>query len=273
MSLADRAGRYRVFTVAAREARSVVRTWSVLALAGVVFASVAGTVVAGSGAGGFVPLALDLLFAVEVLVPLFAFAAGYRTILDDRTSGELDAVRTYPVTRVQYVLGAYLGRALFVVAVLFGTLVVAGALGATLAPGRTDLIAANAAADSAWLFVRFTVLTVAFGLTTLAIAVAVSAAARSVRQALALVVTIAVAFLVGIDAGVVAGLAGGLSPDVLPVAVAVSPSGAFRGLVLDLVVGAVSGRDAGSALAGAVGLVTWFVGSLALAVLTVWERA
>ncbi|WP_152042582.1 ABC transporter permease [Salinigranum salinum] len=271
MSLVDRAGRHRVLVVAARDLRTVARTWSVLVLGLVVFASVVGVVVAGSGAGGFVPLALDLLFTVEVLVPLFAFAAGYRAALDDRVSGELEAIRTYPLSRAEYVLGAYLGRALFVATVLFATLVVAGIVGATLAPGRTDVVAANDAADSLWLFVRFTLLTVGFGLTTLAIAVAVSAATRSVRGALAVVVALAVAFLVGVDAGVVGGLAGGLSPDVLPVVIALSPASAFRGLVLDLVVGAVSGRDAGSTLGGLVGLVGWFAGSLAVAVLTVWE--
>jgi ABC-2 type transport system permease protein len=268
---ADRVARHRLLVVAARELRSVVRTWSVLALGVVVFASVVGVVVAGSGAGGFVPLALDLLFAVEVLVPLFAFAAGYRTVLDDRASGELEAIRTYPLSRATYVLGAFLGRALFVAGVLFGTLIVAGVVGATLAPGRTDVIAANTAGDSLWLFVRFTVLTTAFGLTSLAVAVAVSAAARSVRQALAVVVALAVAFLVGVDAGVVVGLAGGLSPDVLPFVVALSPASAFRGLVLDLVVGAVSGHGAGSTLGGVLGLAGWSVGALVVAVLTVWE--
>jgi ABC-2 type transport system permease protein len=271
VSLLARSGRARALAVAARDLRTVVRTWSVLALGAVVFLTLVGVVVAGSGAGGFVPLALDLLFAVEVLVPLFAFAAGYRAALDDRTSGELEAIRTYPLTRAEYVLGAYLGRAVFVASVLVVTLVVAGVVGATLAPGRTDIIAANEAADSLWLFVRFTVLTVVFGLVTLAVAVAVSTAARSVRQALAVVVALAVAFLVGIDAGVVAGLAGGLSPEVLPVTVALSPASAFRGLVLDLVVGAVSGRDAGSTLPGLVGFVGWFGGSLAVAVVTVWE--
>jgi ABC-2 type transport system permease protein len=192
-------------------------------------------------------------------------------VLDDRTSGELEAIRTYPLSRAEYLLGAYLGRALFVASVLLVTLIVAGVVGATLAPGRTDVVASNEAADSAWLFVRFTVLTVAFGLTTLAVAVAVSAAARSVRQALAVVVALAVAFLVGVDAGLVAGLAGGLSPDVLPLAVALSPASAFRGLVLDVVVGAVSGHDAGSAVGGGLGIVGWFLGSLTVAVRTVWE--
>lgn len=271
MTLRTRAGRARALAVAARDLRSVVRTWSVLALGVVVFLTLVGVVVAGSGAGGFVPLALDLLFAVEVLVPLFAFAAGYRTTLEDRVSGELEAIRTYPLTRAEYVLGAYLGRAVFVAGVLLATLVVAGVVGATLAPGRTDLIAANDAADSVWLFVRFTVLTVVFGLVALAVAVAVSAATRSVRQALAVVVALAVAFLVGIDASVVTGLAGGLSPDVLPLTVALSPVSAFRGLVLDLAVGAVSGRDAGNTLPGLVGLVGWFCGSLLVAVVTVWD--
>jgi ABC-2 type transport system permease protein len=271
VSLLERAGRARTLAVAARDLRTVVRTWSVLALGAVVFGSVVGVVVAGSGAGGFVPLALDLLFAVEVLVPLFAFAAGYRAALDDRASGELEAIRTYPLTRAEYVVGAYLGRAVFVAGVLVVTLVVAGVVGATLAPGRTDLVAANEAADSLWLFVRFTVLTVGFGLVALAVALAVSAAVRSARQALAVVVALAVAFLVGIDASVVAGLAGGLSPDVLPVTVALSPASAFRGLVLDQVVGAVSGRDAGSTLPGLVGLAGWFGGSLLVAVATVWE--
>lgn len=262
--------RHRTVGVAVRELRTVAQTWSALALAAVLATSVVGVVVAGSSAGGFVPLALDLLVVVEVLVPLFAFAAGYRSVLADRTSGELETIRTYPLTRWEYVAGAYLGRALFVGGVLLATLVAAGVVGATLAPARTDVVAANRAADSLWLFVRFVVLALGYGLTTLAVALAVSAVSRSVRSALALTAALAVAFLVGVDAGAVGVAAATGESGSLVLAPLLSPAAAFRGLVLDLVVGAVEGRAVGS-LPGAVGLLGWLCGSLAVAVRTVWD--
>ncbi|MFC7081678.1 ABC transporter permease [Halorussus caseinilyticus] len=100
----------RLFAVVGRELTTVVRTRAFLALAGG-FAAVVAVLAWTAGAVGYVPLVLDLLTPVEVLVPALALAFGYRSVLGDDERGELDVIRTYPVSRATFVLGVYLGRA------------------------------------------------------------------------------------------------------------------------------------------------------------------
>lgn len=261
----------RLFAVAGRELTTVVRTRAFLALAGgfaVVIAALAWT----AGAVGYVPLVLDLLTPVEVLVPALALAFGYRTVLGDAERGELDVIRTYPVSRATYVLGAYLGRA---AALLVAVLVPLSAV-ALLVPlfggVETSVIASHAATDSPVRYVRFVVLTAVFALVVMAAAIAVSTNARSSRAGVAVAVTLGVALVVGFDAGIVAGLVGGVVPaDALELALGLSPNSAYRGLVLESVVGGVAGAPATSPLPSVLGLLAWLVGALAVATVTVWS--
>lgn len=259
-----------LFGIAARELRTVVRTPAVVALSVVFGLTVVAVAAAGSGSrGGYVPLALDLVPFVEALVPLLAFALCYRAVLSDRQTGELDVLRTFGVSRRAYVGGIYLGRSLALVTVVFGSLLVAAATVPVLSPAKPTFLALNAAADSPVAFVRFAVLAVLFALATAAVALAISAAARTARQAIALAVGLLVAFVVGVDAAAVAGLAAGtVGIDAVPYILAVSPNGAFRSLVFGV---AVETGSATSPLAALLGLVGWVVGALVVAVLTAWH--
>ncbi|MFA1611308.1 ABC transporter permease subunit [Halobellus rubicundus] len=263
-----------LLVVATRELRTIARTPALLALSAAFVASVVAVAWAGTGGGGgFVPLTLDLLTFVEVLVPLLAIAFGYRSILGDRETGELDVLRTFDVPRLAYVGGIYLGRALALVSVVVGALVAVGLLVPLLTADIPTFLAINAAADSGVRYVRFVALAAAFTLVVLAATVAISAAARTVRTAFALAAALAVTLVLGIDTALVAGLAGGfVSEEVVAALLALSPNSAFRGLVLSSAVGVVGGADvaAGNALANAFGLLLWWLGALAIAVWRVW---
>ena len=275
---ADRAAVARTWqdllTVATRELRTVARTPALLAMSVAFAASVVGVAWAGTGAGGgFVPLTLDLLTFVEVLVPLLAVAFGYRSILGDRQTGELDVLRTFDVDRVAYVGGVYLGRALALVGLVVVSLLGVGLLVPVLTADIPTFLAINEAVDSGVRYVRFVVLSAAFALVVLAATVAISAAARTVRTALALAVALVIALVLGFDTALVAGIAGGAIPDdVLAVLVAASPNSAYRGLVLSTAVGVVGGANvaAGNTVVNLLGLVVWWLASIAVAVWRVW---
>ncbi|MFB6093084.1 MAG: ABC transporter permease [Haloquadratum sp.] len=263
-----------LFVVTTRELRTIARTPALVALSVAFAVSIVGVAWAGTGGGGgFVPLTLDLLTFVEVLVPLLAVAFGYRSILGDRQTGELDVIRTFDATRRSYVGGVYLGRALALVALVVGTLLVVGLFVPFLTADIPTFLAINEAADSGLRYVRFVVLSALFTLVALAATVAISAAARTVRTAFALAAALAVTFVIGADTALVAGLSGGvISPDGLSVLLAFSPNSAFRGLVLATAVGVVGGAEvaAGSPLLNLLGLLAWWLGSLAVAVWRVW---
>ncbi|WP_134672577.1 ABC transporter permease [Halorussus marinus] len=263
----------QLFAVAGRELTTVARTRAFLALAAG-FGAIVGVLGWTGEAVGYVPLVLDLLTPVEVLVPALALAVGYRAILGDRERGELDVLRTYPVSRPTYVLGVYLGRASALVVAVAVPLVAVAALVPLFGGVGTTVIASHGAADSPVLYLRFVVLSAAFALVLAATATAISAAATTTRTGLVLAVALGLALVIGLDAGIVAGLAGGVVPDeALGAALSLSPNSAFRGLVLSTVVGGVESSAPVSSAAGVVGLLAWLAGSLAIATLTVWSES
>ncbi len=258
--------------IAQREFLTVVRTPTLLLLgAGYV---VLVTVIAWLGvAGAYVALVLDLVTPIEVLVPVLAFAFGYRAILADRESGELETLRTYPVSRADYVGGVYLGRAVAVLAVVL-TGLLASAVLVPLQTGRElSFTASHATVDSPALYLRFVLLTAVFALVALAIALLVSAAARSNRSGLALAVGAVVALVVGLDSAVAVALTGGLLSGDPTALLALSPNSAFRALVFGLSVaptGASVPQGPGWVVASA-GLVGWWLLAIAAATVTVWR--
>ncbi|WP_458189204.1 ABC transporter permease [Haladaptatus sp. NG-WS-4] len=263
-----------LFVVANRELRTVARTPALVALAAVFVASIVGVAWAGTGGGGgYVPLIFDLLTFSEILIPVLAFAFGYRAILDDRLTGELDMVRTFGVSRIAYVGGVYLGRATVLVGLVVVSLVGAGLLVPMLTAEQPTFLAQNHAADSALRFVRFVVLSAVFTLVTLSVSVAVSTAARTLRTAFALATAFTAAFVIGIDTTLLAGLAAELFPaENVSMYLALSPNSAFRGLVLSGAVGVVGGAsvDAGSPSLNALSLFVWWFLGLTVAGWRVW---
>jgi ABC-type transport system involved in multi-copper enzyme maturation permease subunit len=263
----------KVLDVAQREFLTVLRTPMLLALGAGYVALVTG-IAWLSVAGAYVALALDLMTPVEVLVPILAFAFGYRAILGDRESGELETLRTYPVSRVDYVGGVYLGRAVAMLAVVLSGLAVSAAL-VPLSSGRElSFTASHATVDSPALYLRFVLLAAVFALVALAVAVLVSAAARSSRGGLALAVGAVVALVVGLDSAFATALTGGLlSGESLTALLALSPNSAFRTLVFGQSIaptGASVPKGPGTAVA-LVGLVGWWLLALAASVVAVWR--
>jgi ABC-2 type transport system permease protein len=265
-----RAAVTRFLAVVGREHTTVLRTRSLLAVA-VGFAVAVVGLAWVAGTTGYVPAVLNLLTPVEVLVPALAVAFGYEAVLGDRTRGELDVIRTYPLDRREYLLAVYVGRATGLLFAVLVPLFVVAALVATTGGAKTSVVASHAGADSFVLYVRFVVLTALLALVALAVAVAVSAAASGPRSAAALGLGALFALVVGLDLAIVAGLGAAFPADALPVVLAFSPTGAYRGLVLGNVldVALAAAPSAGAPLLSLAGLVVWLVGSLGLAVLAV----
>ncbi len=262
-----------VLLVAQREFTTLLRTPTVLVLA-LGFVVVVAGFVGASGTGGYLPLILDLIAPMEILVPLLAFAFGYRAIRSDADRGELETIQTYPVSRRSFVSGVFLGRLAGLVPVVLVALGLSAAA-VVFTPGdAVSVVVRHGTVDGPALFLRFVTLTVLFTAVALAVAVAVSAAARSAREALAVAVVLVIGLVLGFDATIVAALSGGLvGPDALETLTALSPNSAYRGLVYTLAVGDVYTRSAPTAslVAGMAGLTGWFVGALGVAIARVWR--
>lgn len=268
-------GERTTLVFAQREFQTLLRTRTVGLLAAGYAVVVLGFV-AVSGAGGFLPLTLDLLHPLEVLVPLLAFAFGYRAIFDDAMRGELETIRTYSVSRFRFVAGVFLGRLAGFLPVVLLPMVLAGGLVVVGGSDTISVVAAHGTVDTPVIYLRFVTVTALFGVVALAIATAVSAVARSTREALALVVVLFIALVVGFDASIVAALSGGvISPGQLGPILAFSPNSAYRGLVLSVAVGEAYTRGAPTAapLVSLLGLVSWFALSVVVAVRTVWRSS
>lgn len=263
-----------VLDVAQREFLTVLRTPMLLLLSAGYVLLVAGISWLGAS-GAYLALVLDLLTPVEVLVPVLAFALGYRSLLGDRESGELETLQTYPIRSGGYVVGVYLGRAVVVLGVVLLGLF-ASAVFVPMSQGtQLSVIASHATVDSPALYFRYILLTGVFALVVLALAVLVSAAARSTRGGLALAAGAVIALAVGFDSALLGALTGGLvSPDGLTTLLALSPTSAYRSLVFALSVAptGVSVPAGPAVLVSVAGLALWFVGALGLASLLAWRR-
>lgn len=262
-----------VVAIAQREVETVLRTRLLLVFAAAYLLLSVGLawVVAG---GSYVGLVLDTLLPTEALVPVLAFAMGYRSIVADRERGEIDTLRTYPVSRARYVAGVYVGRAVPVLTVVLLGLAGSGAVVALLSEPGTSIIASHATADSALLYLRFAVLTAAFALVVLGVALLVSAAARSSRAALGLAALAVLALVLGIDAGLVGALGSGVvSADGIRWLLAASPNSAYRALVFEFVVAQI-GADVPTrpgTLLAVLGLAGWLAATLVGAARFAWE--
>ncbi len=256
-------------TIVGRELRTVARTRTFFIL-GLAFAAVVLGIawVGGSVRAGYVPTLVDLLTPLELLVPVVAVAFGYRAILGDAQRGELDVLKTYPVSNRDIVLGVYVGRAMGLIAAIVVPLVLAALAVVVFKDEGRTLYASHSGADSPILFARFVVLTVLFALTVLAVAIAISAVVSGTRSALALSVVALVVLLVGLDLALVYGFSAGVIGDEsLMYALAVSPLSAYRGLVFEsaIVVASGTGPAAASPIASLLSLGGWTAASLGIA--------
>lgn len=265
-----------ISAIARRELRSTTRSTGGLLFAGGLALALVGVAYAGGGyRASYLATTADLLTALEVLLPIVAVAFGYRTLLSDARSGELDVLRTYPIAAWQHVAGAYLGRAIPLSAVVLAPfLVVAGLVSVSATPEAT-VFATHATADSPVLFARLAALSLLYALVALSVGVAISAIATSARTGIALAVGAVVGIVLVADLAIVGGLASGaLGGESIHGALALSPASAFRGLVFETVIAVAGGAgpETASPLASVAGLLGWLVGSLAIAVLALWWR-
>jgi ABC-2 type transport system permease protein len=264
----------QVLALAQREFDTVVRTRTYAGLA-LAFGLVVVALPSLGGLAGYLPLVLDLLTPVEVLVPVLAFGFGAWTVLADAQSGELDVVRTYPVERSTYVVGAYLGRAVALLGAILAPLVVLGVATPLFREPATSVLASHGTVDSPVYFLRFGALTSIYGLVTLALAMAVSSLARSRRSGVAAAVLALLVVVLGFDLLVVFGVGQGLlGPDTLSLALGASPPAAFRGLVLRTAAAGLfeAGPPAANAVASGFGLAGWLVAGLSVAAGGAWSR-
>lgn len=222
----------------------------------------------GGMQAGYVPTIIDLLTPLQLLLPIVAFAFGYRAIFTDKRRGILDVLRTYPLSPWQIVGGVYLGRAIGLVAVLSTALLFLMFPIFVTESYRPVFYATHTGPDSPGLFLRFIVLSIYFTLVMLAVAVAISALVSTTRTAIVMVgmTLFLVLFLADIA------LVFGLSRKVIGEAALVewlplSPLSAYRGLVLETTVSVTDGTGpkTASPLASAVGLAVWGIGSIAVA--------
>ncbi|WP_135827616.1 ABC transporter permease subunit [Halorussus halobius] len=262
-----------VLDVAQREFLTVVRTRALWAV-GVGYVLLVGGAAWLAGTGSYLALVLDLLTPVEVLVPVLAFAVGYRSLLADRESGELRTIRTYPVSGHWYVFGVYLGRAVVVLGVVAAGHAVAGAAVPMTVEPTLSVVASHATVDSPALYLRYVLVTALFGLVVLSLALLVSAAARSSRAGLALATGTVAALVAGLDGALLGSLAAGVvPPDAATTLLGLSPNSAYRSLVFELSVAPTGVTVPGghSARLGAVALAAWLVGALGLASVLAWR--
>lgn len=268
--------RDRVFAVVERELWTLLRSRMALAVAAAFFAVVVGLGGASMGSpGGYVSLTYDLLLPVEVLVPTLAFAFVYRSVRGDDERGELDVIRTYGVSRLEYVLGVFAGRAALLLVVVLASLGVAGVVSGAGSEPAIGFFATHSAGDSPIVYVRFVVFAAVYTLVAAALALAVSAATRTKREALAAAVGALVVLAVALDLALVTLVAADVvSADAIAVFAGTSPASAFRGLVLELAIRpALAGSPSvatASPLASAVGLLGWLAASLGGATLAAW---
>jgi ABC-2 type transport system permease protein len=258
--------RRHVLAVAQREFGTVRRT-RLLVLLSIGFVGLVAGIAWLGGSPAYLALSFDLLTPLEALVPVLAFAFGYRSLLGDRERGELARLRTYPLDPRLYVLGVYVGRAVALLAVVLLGLSAAALVVPLTGTESLTAVATYGTADSPALFLRYVVVTAVFALVALALSLLVSAAVRSTRGGFALATGAVLALVVGIDGALVGAITATLpAPNVTATVLAFSPTSAYRALAFAFVFapGGVTVPGGPPTVIGSLALCLWLLGSLAL---------
>ncbi|MDP1662795.1 MAG: ABC transporter permease subunit [Phycisphaerales bacterium] len=187
-------------TVAQRELREAVRSrWFVLytlAFAvlglGVSYVSAAGS--GGSGLAGFGRTTAGLINLVLLIVPLMALTAGAASIASDRERGMLAYLLAQPVSRIELLLGKYLGLA----AALFASLCVGFGVCAAVLSFKGE---GTRVASLVWLIG----LSMGLALSTLSVGVLLSVLARKASAAVGAAVFLWLTLVFVTDLGLMAG--------------------------------------------------------------------
>lgn len=156
------------------------------------------------------------------LIPLIAFLIGYDAIVGERERGCLLLLLTYPVSRVEIILGKFLGHAAILT---FATLIGYGAAGAAAAwSGTADL-------ESWRVFGGLLLSSILLGLAFLAIAYLISVVVNERGTAAGLVVGAWLLFVIVFDLalmGLLVASKGELGADLFPSLLLLNPADAYR---------------------------------------------
>lgn len=215
-----------VATLAAKEFQDRIRNRWTLAVAGVFTAFALAIAYFGAAQQGEVGLrSVDVTIAslvslVIYLVPLIALMLGYDAVVGERERGSLPLLLSLPVTRVELLLGKYLGLA---AALAASTVAGFGVVGI--------LLAAQFGAAAFAHYAGFLASAVALGLAFLSISVLVSVIASSRVGASGMAIVAWFGFVLVYDLVLLALLvafAGRLAPAVVPALLLLNPADAFR---------------------------------------------
>ncbi|WP_271008943.1 ABC transporter permease [Paucibacter sp. B51] len=218
----------QILTLAAKEFRERMRNRWVLAVA-LVFTlfSLAITYFGGSAQGQIGPRSIEFIIAslvslVIYLIPLIALLLGFDAVVGERERGSLDLLLALPITRLELLLGKYLGLAAALsLSTLSGFAVVAGLLWQQF--GWAGL----------YHYLGFVLSALLLGLAFLSLAVLLSVLARERTRASGLAIALWFFFVLVFDLVLlgllVAGAGGGwLAGDALAYALLLNPADVFR---------------------------------------------
>lgn len=215
-----------ILTVAAKEFRDRIRNRWVLAVA-LVFAVFSLVITyfgsAQQGVVGFRSIEITIASLVSLviyLIPLIALLLGFDAIVGERERGSLDLLLSMPITRLELLLGKYLGlAAALTTSMLGGFGVVIALLG-----GKID-------SRGLYHFVGFMCSSVLLGLAFLSMAVLLSVLARDRTRASGLAIAAWFFFVLVFDLlilGLLVGTGGRVGGDVFTWLLLLNPADVFR---------------------------------------------
>jgi Cu-processing system permease protein len=220
----------QVACIAGKELQDRIRNRWVLAVAAIFTAFALAIAYFGAAQQGALGLrSVDVTIAslvslVIYLVPLIALMLGYDAIVGEREKGSLALLLSMPITRVELLLGKYLGLA---GALVCSTLIGFGIVGA--------LLATRFGAGALLHYGAFMASAVGLGLAFLSISMLISVAAGSRVSASGMAIVAWFGFVLVYDLLLLAllvALQGKLSGDVVPALLMLNPADAFRMLNL-----------------------------------------
>jgi ABC-type transport system involved in multi-copper enzyme maturation permease subunit len=175
-----------IYSVAKKEFMDNLWNKWILALTAIfIITTIAASYLAGgqtgtaSGFGGMEETVASLMGISSLLVPIIAIMLGYATISGEAESGALHVVLSYPVRRIEVLLGKFLGLSFVLV---FSILIGFGIGGV--------IIVATAGADAAGGFLVFIGITILLGMLYLSLAMLASSFAKKRSTSLGLGVLI-----------------------------------------------------------------------------------
>ncbi|MDY7081810.1 MAG: ABC transporter permease subunit, partial [Halobacteria archaeon] len=175
--------------IAEREYRTVLRTPVFLAL-GLGYSLIVVGIAWISGFNSYTAVVLDLLKPLELLVPVLAFAFGYKSVSNDTESGESEIIHTYPVSSASYILGIFLGRLAVVLSVIILPLLAVGLLTVGFGGVENPVLATHSGGDSVFILLRFVFNVALYTVAVLSAVTCVSAFTNRTRSSFALGATL-----------------------------------------------------------------------------------